>query len=273
MIKRTVILDCMKFDLRFRAVFGTSPSIVSVTWNLLVEKGDLDRCAGPTHLLWALMFLKLYCSESVHCSMAATEFDKAPHEETFRKWTWYFVTKIADLKDDIIVWENRLRLDKGLRCKITVDGTDFRIWQPTPFTSVWYTHKFKCAGLRYEVGIAIQSGDIVWLNGPFQPGLWPDLKIFRKALKGTLEEEGEMAEADLGYRGDQAANTPIAGQADMAFIARMRHETCNRRFKHWGVLGNRFTHDPRKHQNVFFAVANLTQLEIENGEPLFQVDY
>ena len=55
--------------------------------------------------------------------------------------------------------------------------------------------------------------------------------------------------------------------------ARARHETVNRRLKHWGILKNVFRHDIEKHTNELRAVAVITQLEFENGEPAFQVNY
>ena len=71
--------------------------------------------------------------------------------------------------------------------KITVDGTDFRIQEPVPFDTGWFSHKFKGPGVRYEVGIAIQTGWIVWVNGPFMCGNWPDLRIARDSLHAELE--------------------------------------------------------------------------------------
>ena len=67
--------------------------------------------------------------------------------------------------------------DPNQRCKITVDGTDFRIQEPIPFNPKWYSHKFKGPGLRYEVAICIKTGCIVWVIGPFPAGEWPDRKI------------------------------------------------------------------------------------------------
>jgi hypothetical protein len=42
----------------------------------------------------------------------------------------------------------------------------------------------------------------------------------------------------------------------------------NGRFKTWG-----YSHDITRHSEVFWAVAIITQLAIENGSPLFKVDY
>ena len=66
---------------------------------------------------------------------------------------------------------------------------------------LFYSHKFKGPGLRYEVALSIQTGDIVWINGPFPAGAWPDINIFRHGLKWMLKEAGERCEADKGYRG------------------------------------------------------------------------
>jgi hypothetical protein len=145
-----------------------------------------------------------------------------------------------------------------------VDGTDFKIVQLAPFSKKWYSHKFNGPGLRYEVGLCIQTGDIVWIHGPFPPGDWPDLSIFRHALLHHLGD-GERVEADAGYIGEfpRHVKTPV-------------HETVNKRFKQWGCLKQvfRHVHDlAYKHASVFRAVAVITQLAIEDGEPLYAVEY
>ena len=55
--------------------------------------------------------------------------------------------------------------------------------------------------------------------------------------------------------------------------ARSRQETDNRRFKCWGILKQVFRHDIPKHAEVIYDVAIITQISIENGEKIFQVDY
>ena len=50
---------------RFRANFGVSPIVCEKLWNLLIEFEDVEvasRCT-PTHLLYALLFLKMYGTE------------------------------------------------------------------------------------------------------------------------------------------------------------------------------------------------------------------
>ena len=46
----------------------------------------------------------------------------------------------------------------------------------------------------------------------------------------------------------------------------------NKRLKQFGALSGVFRHDMMKHSTIFHAVALLTQLAIEDGEPLFQVE-
>ena len=80
-----------------------------------------------------------------------------------------------------------------------MDGTDCRIQEPIPFDSKWFSHKFKAAALRYEVGVCIQTSEIVWVNGPYPCGHWPDLRIARNDLI-YMVEDGEKILADGGYR-------------------------------------------------------------------------
>ena len=159
---------------------------------------------------------------------------------------------------------------------MTKDGTDFRINEQTSFWTGWYSFKFKAAGLRYEVGLNIQTGSICWINGPFAPGVWNDLSIFRLKLK-TLLPPGEMVEADGGYRGDERVRAPMSAtnmlESLMADNARGRHETVNRRFKQFNCLSQKFRHEKEKHGICFEAVTIIPELSIQNGEPLFQVNY
>lgn len=159
---------------------------------------------------------------------------------------------------------------------MSVDGTDFRIFH---CGRKFYSYKYKSSGLRYEVALCILTGECVWLNGPFQPGIWNDLLIFKSALLGELEE-GERVEADDGYVGEAPRHVKcpksIAQREDterMQSLVRRRQETINRRFKQFGVLRQRYRHDLRDHGDLFRCVALVTQLSIQNGEPLFSVDY
>ncbi len=55
--------------------------------------------------------------------------------------------------------------------------------------------------------------------------------------------------------------------------ARARHKTLNGWLKNWGILSQVFRHHIMMHGDVFRVCAVVTQLTIENGEPLFEVEY
>jgi hypothetical protein len=175
-----------------------------------------------------------------------------------------------------------LQNNVGNVCLVSVDGTDFRIYEWKPFWKGWFSHKFRGPGLRYEVGLCIRTGWIVWIHGPFPCGKWADLTIFRKALKVMLPP-GEKVHADLGYIGEpnhivvpiQVDANDMAGKEaqHIAASVRARHETVNKRFKQFEILKRVFRHDVQHHQPVFGACAVITQMAIERGEPLYPLDY
>lgn len=157
-----------------------------------------------------------------------------------------------------------------------MDGTDFQIPNKG---SLFYSHKFKKSGLRYEVGLCIRTGDIVWINGPYACGKWADISIFRDSLKSKLDQY-ERVEADDGYIGEAPRHIKCPKSATnkrineaMQSRVRRRHETVNKRFKDWGILRQVFRHKVTKHYYVFRAIVVITQLAINNGEQLFPVYY
>ena len=162
---------------------------------------------------------------------------------------------------------------------MSVDGTDFKICNQTPFSRKWYSHKFNGAGLRYEVALNIQTGHIVWTNGPFPPGQCSDLGIFLQDLRGKLAP-GERVEADLGYIGwpdyIDGPNANTGGSKVQHFrkkMVRARHEHCNARLKLFNILKSPFRHCVEKHGIVFRCVAMITQISFETGDSLPQVTY
>lgn len=160
---------------------------------------------------------------------------------------------------------------------MTVDGTDCPIQEPSPFNRKWFSYKIHGPALRYEVGVCIQTGDIVWVNGGYPAGSWSDLRIFRHRLKQFLLPN-EMVEVDKGYRGDERCRIPqyrVSYSDQRAKSrARARHETINSRLKIFNVLTKEFRqHDLHDHQRCFYACAVLTQLAFYNNERPWQVNY
>lgn len=80
---------------RFVAHYGIEPRLVALVWRELMEDGWIVRCAGrcphPKHLLWSLLFLKIYGVEEVHAARVGCD------EKTFRKWAWLYAEAVAKL--------------------------------------------------------------------------------------------------------------------------------------------------------------------------------
>ena len=157
---------------------------------------------------------------------------------------------------------------------MSVDGTDCPIYEPSPWNKKWYSHKFTSAGLRYEIGVGLQSGNICWVNGPFPAGSWPDLKIFKSKLVNRLGPN-EKVEADCGYRHHKCRMPGefVSLSDKRAKKARARHETVNARLRQFGCLSQNFRHELWKHQICFEAVVVCTQIAFYNGEGPFPITY
>ena len=159
---------------------------------------------------------------------------------------------------------------------VAVDGTDFKVNEPSPFSWKWCSHKINHAGLRYEVGICIQTGSIVWINGPYAPGHWPDINIARDCLHGALDSD-ELHLADGAHKDGHGwcvvPNGLNNADQHMKAVARARHEVINGLFKQFGCLSHTFRHHRTKHGLAFTAVANIAQAKILLEDPPFQVVY
>ena len=77
---------------RFKSIFGILIDQVCLLW-LTIQQNNNSLCqkASPKHLLWCLLFLKLYVTESVAAILCGCD------EKTFRKWVWLFIEEIAKL--------------------------------------------------------------------------------------------------------------------------------------------------------------------------------
>ncbi|KAG7361130.1 hypothetical protein IV203_036230 [Nitzschia inconspicua] len=180
---KTVKSESLARD-RFMAHYGTEPIVVAVMWEMLIDDGWTKKKRGckPKHLLFALKFKKSYDAEMI------TALALGVDEKTYRKWVWFMIEGIAQLKTLVIRLAHRFKKDSHQKALMVVDGVDFEIKEPLSlgFSSAWFSHKFKGPGVRYELATCINTGDIVWFHGPFPCGSHPDLKIFRLGLKKHL---------------------------------------------------------------------------------------
>jgi hypothetical protein len=164
---------------------------------------------------------------------------------------------------------------------MTVDGTDFRVPQKGTATkgNAFASHKYaEKSTLRYKLGMSIQGGDLVWIQGPYPAGKYTDIKIFKKVLHHFLDP-GEQVKADKEYVGypnkikcPQNVGTPAEKWA-MQGRVRVHHKRLNGRLKKWGILSQVYPHNIMRPRDVFWACVVVTRLTIKNGEPLFKVEY
>ena len=77
------------FSRRFRAYFGTSSKVCYFSWMMVKDSVSLN--SKTVHLLWALMFLKVFSTENVHANIMSVD------EKTFRKLSWIFIKALSRL--------------------------------------------------------------------------------------------------------------------------------------------------------------------------------
>ena len=98
--------------------------------------------------------------------------------ECWQKITFFFIpvlTPPLPPPQTQIDFESRLGVHNVLNnCTMTVDGTDFRITQKGAATkgNAFTSHKYAGkSALRYELGVDILAGNLVWIQGPVRLAL------------------------------------------------------------------------------------------------------
>lgn len=110
----------------------------------------------------------------------------------------------------------------------------------------------------------------MWYNGGYPCGTYPDLLLARQAYVHGVDE-GELTIADKGYKDSNYFLLPNQLNSSQHKYIMSRHETVNKRLRQFKILYVPFRHSLKKHTICFNAVANITELVIENEEPLFSV--
>jgi hypothetical protein len=78
--------------LPFTSPFGTPPQVVAIVCHLI----DKREGAEPKHLLWTLLFLKVYASADVPHNMAGIS------KNTYRKWTDIILVEVFGPKQKVV---------------------------------------------------------------------------------------------------------------------------------------------------------------------------
>jgi hypothetical protein len=108
-----------------------------------------------------------------------------------------------------ILWKNRKKYDIRNTCMASIDGVDFRVKEKKLLNGMpdpkYYSFKFKGPGLRYLVAMSIRSSDIVFVSGPYLPGVHNDLQVLCQSGLLEMLERREELEADDGYIAEHPA--------------------------------------------------------------------
>ena len=265
---------------RFKDHFGCNQLVAAQMFeDLQVSKNaearlDDDRI-NANYFLQALHFLYGYETEGKR----EPKFDLS--HKTLRQHAWYYVQKISALKHEKIIFPD----DFGENIWVlSLDCIDCPIeeiqGQEVSQDSELFSFKFHGAGLRYEFGIDLFRSNLIWINGCFLPGKYPDNKIFTDfGLKEKLESIGKKALADRIYNGYpqvcstfNAVDRPVVSKFKAR--AQMRHEQFNGMVKEFKCMSEKFRHKPdkpAKHQMCMEAVCVICQYRMELGEPLFDI--
>eukprot|EP00804_Cyclotella_cryptica_P002914 CCRYP_013277-RA/>CCRYP_013277-RA protein AED:0.19 eAED:0.16 QI:0/0/0/1/1/1/2/0/211 len=172
-------LDGIRDQQRWMACFGATPNVMADIWTRIDPESTMSAGVHPNLMMWMFYFLKLYNSEAVN----GRSIGAIATNRHFGSGHGFFEATLY-LEYPVISWDNRK----------SVDGTDMSVQHR--FDPKYLYHKFNSNGLKYELGVCIQTGNIVWINGPFRTD-FHDVDICRQSLIGALDED-KVVEADGG---------------------------------------------------------------------------
>jgi hypothetical protein len=271
----------------FKQFYGSTPVVLTDIWHdmmttdiclklTILDKSDkgFDKFLMAHHFLWA------YPKNS---KLLVSTFKHIGERDARGKELWRWVEMIAQLKEKKIVWDKNLDDPDSTVFIVSVDGTDFKVWEKKhPHFSIdkgQYSHKFNHGGLKYEIAIDVFRCRVVWISGPHRAGKH-DKTIFDEALAGKIKT-GKKAITDRVYGSKSNPSThaklSLPNEVDSKALAnfkaraRCRHETFNGRLKFFKALSDTFHHNPDRHVHVFEAVCVIVQYQMDNGGKLFDV--
>ena len=270
---------------RFNSAFGASPAVLCSIYEDLSNSTAFDDEHDPPRpmrlkaskinfkwFLRTVLYLRKYPTED--------DFERNLNINIHhgRDKIWDMVRRIQLLQFIKITWPDDLG---GNNIWImSVDGTHCWIAEPghPNFSqdSEYYSHKFNKAGINYELGIALATGKLIWMNGPFKAGR-NDLNIFTgEGLEERLRILGKKSLGDGGYAGHhKTVSSPNAHDSYQVkrFKSRglKRQEDFNGMTKVFKILSGRFRHPLHKFPVAFEAVCVICQYKIESDEPLYDI--
>ena len=195
-----------------------------------------------------------------------------------RIWKW--IKRVRSLKERKIKTEKMGSIDEIYT--ISSDGVDFRLWERKhPDFNIdkgACSHKFKACAAKYLLALSLTESSCVFMSGPYPGGVSDRLMMEKSGLQDLLLQHNKVAMLDRGFHTKDKLHRATHAYPDeidppdlhnFKSRARLRHETFNRRLRHFSLLLNTFTHGFENHQHAFEAVVVIVQYQMENGSPLF----
>jgi hypothetical protein len=194
-----------------------------------------------------------------------------------RNLVWDMVERIRTLKREKIVWPDDLGGNGiwvgGVDCTMTATVEyEHPVLSQNPDI---FGYKVKRAAQNFELVLALDAPQLIWMNGPFDGGLDTDLTILRnKGLKDRLKALGKKVIGDGIYK-DECCTRPNSHHSKSVakFVSRVlkRTEHFNKLVKEFDITSGVFHHSKSRLASAFEAVCVLCQYKIENEVPLFDV--
>jgi len=285
----------------FKAVFGVSPDICSWAWRFLEE----DNGRKPTHLLWALNFLK---TGDTYANLA-TRFRVT--ERTIQTRLWQVIEALYEAMDEVPFLIKKLnhpciclsfllikktmasnQIDPSSRFSagqsrlfplafVALDVTVCPIQRPLDREEqkAYFSGKHKDHVQKWECAVGINDGVFYWVSRAF-PGPVHDSRIFHEAGFSSFLLPGEEILADKAYVGIPSVVSPVKGKREKLSPAeRSLNERINQeravversfgRLKEFKALTIPWRAGLERQHMAFYVCLCLTNKKIEES-PMFK---
>lgn len=115
-----------------------------------------------------------------------------------------------------------------------VDGMNCSVNEEHPFSCGWYSHKCRRTLIRYDVGLTLHSGRLVWVSRQFEFWSYHNNKIVKYDLKGALpDRQSVIADIEYNERGLIRIELSEILSNDIHQRVRTRNEAVNEKLKYF----------------------------------------
>eukprot|EP01133_Synstelium_polycarpum_P020626 gene20626-24771_t len=233
---------------------------------------DLVKETGcrEDHVMWTLDYLRQYtCFED-----RADKYDGCC-SKTYGDKVWHVLATAFERLERPNIEHKKVYPDASRPGGTLTMAIDCTFCPYLTHDQSFYSFKHSDVGFKYEVGVNIETGEILWCRGPYK-GAASDVTIFRKHLKQTINVDGlERYIGDKGYQGEQQylltpvkkpANGELTDQENIYnnWVSHYRIivENCFAKFKIFKCFSTPWRSSLKKHKQAFFLVVWLVNREI-----------